>query len=429
MSATKNGNPKRAGSSPVEKLGPQEFTLLGKLTCALLGKAASKPFSLPSPLAKSSLLSDVLSSAMPDLLKLGEGIAALALQQEGDVHQRPQKLDFLFWEALIDAIEILESRQHLHEFRQKQGQSQEEEVQAVMREVASRIIDTVFSEEFSIPSQADQWACIDLALALDSRCSDAYFIVGSLQEKAGRHQLALIAYRTAMQLAAEAFGGEEELMKRDKQEVGLWYELEGRDYLRPRAALAALLWRLEKYPQAIAHYQATLKLNPSDNQGNRHALLCLLLEAGDDEALAGALTRFHFSDCDTAEPQDIAGTTWHYTNACWLYRRVSSGANTQEATQALQAAFKHNRYVPYMLLAPEGLPGLDSLSAYAKGDATEAATYVNMALKGWQRTPGALDWLEETARQTRLFRTGKGEQGLIVPRMTIHVIAEKDESR
>lgn len=368
-----------------------------------------------------ALLEDILSC--PDMLKLGEGIVPLCREREWDNEPRPQKPDILFWEAVNDAIEILESHSRS---RQKQGRSKPEEVEALMREVASRTIDDAFSDEFSIPSQADQRACVELALALNPRCSDAHLIVGMLQEKAGQHQLALIAYRTAMRLASETFGGEEALMKHEttaQQEAGLWYELEGRDYLRPRAALAALLWKLENYPQAIAHYQAMLNLNPSDNQGHRHALLCLLLEAGDDEALGEALARFHFSDRDAIEPRDRAGTIWHYTNACWLYRRGES--NRQEATRALQEAFKHNHYVPYMLLVPEGLPELDRLSAYSKGDGTEAAMYVNMALLGWQRTSGALDWLEETARATQLFRTGK--QGLIVPRMTINVLAEASD--
>ena len=80
-----------------------------------------------------------------------------------------------------------------------------------------------------------------------------------------------------------------------------------------------------------------------------------------------------------------------------------------------------------MLLTPEALPGLDRLSAYAKGDGTEAAMYVNMALKGWQKTRGALEWLEKTARETQLFQAGKGKQKWIAPRITISVIPSREE--
>ena len=175
--------------------------------------------------------------------------------------------------------------------------------------------------------------------------------------------------------------------------------------MRPRAALASLLWqKMGQLTEAIAHFQALLDLNPGDNQGNRDALLCCLLEAGDDEALGKALATWHFGTCETIEPQDIAGMVWHYTHACWLFRThppPAEGAVRNVATTALRKAFRYNQYVPRFLLAPQGLPGLDELAPYAHGDPTEAVMYTNLGLRGWQQITGALAWLETTARQAR----------------------------
>jgi hypothetical protein len=146
----------------------------------------------------------------------------------------------------------------------------------------------------------------------------------------------------------------------------------------------------------------------------RDALLCCLLEAGDDEALGKALADWHFDTRETIEPQDIAGTVWHYTHACWLFRTRPTTAldeGSQKATSALKKAFRHNQYVPRFLLAPQGLPQLHELAPYAHGDPTEAVMYSNLGLKGWQNTPGALAWLETTARQAQLVTTRQKRGG------------------
>src|SRR5437667_2040618 len=100
MSSTKK---KGIESNSAEKLGPDELTLLGEFTYALLYIRASKPFPLPSPLAEAGLLQDVLVSESLDMLKLGEWIQGLSVRQEED---SPQRLDFLFWKVLIEAIHM-----------------------------------------------------------------------------------------------------------------------------------------------------------------------------------------------------------------------------------------------------------------------------------------------------------------------------------
>jgi tetratricopeptide (TPR) repeat protein len=48
--------------------------------------------------------------------------------------------------------------------------------------------------------------------------------------------------------------------------------------MRARQGLAETLWRLKRYEEAIEHYRELLHLNPGDNQGNRYALLDLLIQ-------------------------------------------------------------------------------------------------------------------------------------------------------
>lgn len=347
----------------------------------------------------------------------------------------------LFWEALSEAVSILASGQHMRARGQElgwYGEGEPPEVRSIlMSDIAQNIIDGAFSDGFYSPPRHTQWPRVGFALALDEQCSDAYLISGVLQEETGQDQLALVAYETSMRLAAERFGGEEALVERfaNNKEEPLWYVTGGRHYLRPRSALAGLLWKLGEYKDAIAHYRAMLKLNPTDNQGNSDTLLCLLLEAGEDKALGTALKKFRTYTFSGGHTEVIADTIWHYTNACWRYRlwlkaqKTSESATAkQEADRALQGAFEHNRFVPMMLLAPEGLPALGELSHYSKGDGTEAAMYVNMALKAWQKIPGALKWLEEVAAQAHLLPDSKGKRKGTASKITINVVAQQEEN-
>jgi len=247
----------------------------------------------------------------------------------------------------------------------------------------------------------------------------------------GTYQLAELAYDTAAQIAAERFGGEEALFNRflNNREEPLWYVSGGRHYLRPRAALAALLWKQREYKQAKDLYQTLLKLNPPDNQGIRYELICLLLEAGDHRALASALKKTRWDTSQGGQREDVAGTIWHYTNALYRYRmfRAASSETLEhagsEATRALQEAFGQNRYVPLLLLAPAGLPKNEDLAGYSKGDATEATLYVNMSRRAWRSTPGALEWLEKMALGAHLLPT----RGKDIPRISINVVAQQPD--
>lgn len=366
-----------------------------------------------------------------ELLRLGEWVRDISLTLGSGFLTDPMEA-LLFHETLTDAINTLAARQSLREAMQRHSGQEEVAAPALpisLEDAAQQIIDRATASGFSSPPpEAEQAARIHFAQRLDPRCSDAYVAQGCLDERAGRYQDARAAYERAMALAAEKLGPAAFTeASRKTERLHFWYSCGTREYMRPRAALAYLLWqKMGRLTEAIAHFQAMLTLNPGDNQGNRDALLCCLLEAGDDEALGKALAAWHFDTRETIEPQDIAGTVWHYTHACWLFRTrppTASGEKSCAATAALRKAFRHNQYVSRFLLAPQGLPGLDELAPYAHGDPTEAVLYVNLGRRGWQNTPGALAWLETTARQARLLPTAhhRGRRGSII----VSVVAQR----
>ncbi len=240
-----------------------------------------------------------------------------------------------------------------------------------------------------------------LALQLDGDCADAYFILAEETARTPVEKQAL--YEQAMQAGERALGPEP-----FKQEVGsFWGILETRPYMRARFALAECLWEQGDHRAAIGHFQALLRLNPRDNQGVRYPLASCLLEAGDDAGFAALVKRWHRILAADA-PRDARNDPGidDYESAMWLYPRSLAAFRTHgagpEADRALARAVKRNRYVPAYLLGgrkpPKTLPAM-----YSPGSNEEAICYIDMGMRSWQRTPGALDWL---AQQTQRQRKG-----------------------
>ncbi len=343
------------------------------------------------------------------LLRLGECVRDLIVllgygYDASDLENR------LFREVEAEAITLLTSWQHMREFQRERQPDALPEVPLVpMEYLAETVINRAFSDGISPPPpEKEQLACIEVALLLDPTCSDAYLIQGTIAERKGDYEQAKSAYEKAMELAATKLGPDVfEESRRSKQEFHFWYSDGSRPYMRSRAALAYLLWRkMGLLQEAVAHFQAMLTLNPGDNQGNRYALLCCLLEAGDDEALEAALSTHRTYTDESGETIEITDTCWHYTHACWQFRHQpppSDDPLTGEATKALRQAFKYNKHVPRLLLHPDERVTSRLGRTYAPGDESEAAWYVDFSQKGWKQTPGALVWLEAVARQARLL--------------------------
>jgi tetratricopeptide (TPR) repeat protein len=312
----------------------------------------------------------------------------------------------LFREAVDMAVYILAGRQgaraSLKAFREQRGYGPPEYLPISLEDLAEQIIIHSGEKQRSMQEMRSR---AQFALKLDSTCVDAYLLEGDIAERQNHYQEARASYERAIQLSIEKLGPDA-FSKAASREIHFWYSTGTRSYMQARAALAYLLWqKFGRVQEAIEHFRAMLELNPGDNQGNRDAIICCLLEDGNDDALGEALQHYFLYTDEFGEKMDLRETCWHYTNACWKFRRVAHepGRSTREAAaKALRIAFTSNKHVPYFLLRPEALADYGEPHLYAHGDEREAVWYAGFALKSWQQTPGALDWLQAAARRHQL---------------------------
>jgi len=203
-----------------------------------------------------------------ELLRLGEWVRDVSLTLGGGSLIDPLEA-MLFHEALTDAIDTLSARQSMREAMQKHSGYEDVSAPALpisLEDSAQQIIDRAFADDFSgPPPQAEQAARIHFALSLDPHCSDAYVIQGCLDERAGRYQQAQAAYERAMELAAEKLDPDAFTeASRKAERIHFWYSSGTREYMRPRAALAYLLWRkMGQLKQALTHSRPCWTLTPA----------------------------------------------------------------------------------------------------------------------------------------------------------------------
>lgn len=165
------------------------------------------------------------------------------------------------------------------------------------------------------------------------------------------------------------------------EDVGhFWGILETRPYMRARLGLARVLKEMGQIDEAVEHSRELLRLNPSDNQGNRYVLLHLLMEHGRDEEAASLLDEY----------VEDGMAEWTYARALLAYRQHGA---SDEAGELLEAALKRNAFVPAYLLGrrriPKQLPAMIGL-----GDNNEAIACAADYKAIWKQTPGAHDWLK-----------------------------------
>ncbi len=208
------------------------------------------------------------------------------------------------------------------------------------------------------------------ALSLSAQCADAYVLLA--EEEADTRKRALELYKQGMDAGARALGAEY-----FRENVGyFWGLLETRPYMRARQGLAQTLWRLKRYEEAIEHYRELLRLNPGDNQGNRYALLNLLMQIGRNEEARTLLEQY----------RDEWSAVWLYSRALLEFQR--SGASAA-ARKSLKQALEENPYVPAYLMGQKKVPN----HYYGWGDESEAIYYVSEHLNYWRRISGAVEWL------------------------------------
>lgn len=211
------------------------------------------------------------------------------------------------------------------------------------------------------------------ALQLTADCADAYLLLADLGARSIREKLDLI--RQAIEAGRRALGEKE-----FKEAVGhFWMIKETRPFMRAMEQMAEIQWEIGAGDAAIEIWREMLRLNPNDNQGVRCSLLgCLLELQRNDEALE--LIR-----SDEGNPM----ADWVYGNALLTFRLEGDSAAAREK---LALAVKRNPHVSAYLSGakktPKRLPDYVSL-----GGESEAALYVEANVVGWEKTPGALEWL------------------------------------
>ncbi len=213
------------------------------------------------------------------------------------------------------------------------------------------------------------------ALKISPDCADAYVLLA--EETALNSCEAGKLYQRGVEAGERALG--EACFNENAGRF--WGILETRPYMRARAGLAQTLWVLGKHEAAVEHFRELLRLNPSDNQGNRYELLAHLLD----------LERYDEAEELLAQYEDDWMADWLYSRALVAFYRNGDSA---EARRRLKDALQENRHVPHYLLGRKRLP--QSLPGYLTwGGEDEAATYAARFFSGWQKIPGALDWLAE----------------------------------
>jgi tetratricopeptide (TPR) repeat protein len=223
------------------------------------------------------------------------------------------------------------------------------------------------------------------ALQISPDCADAYVLLA--EETAQSPREALQLYQQGVDAGRRALGPDA-----FEEAVGhFWGVTETRPYMRARAGLAECLVALGQWPDAIAHYQEMLRLNPGDNQGLRYNFLTLLLAAGELTQAADLLDQY---------TGDISAA-WTYSCALLAFARHG---DSDASRLALAAARTGNPHIPAYLAGSRRIPRYRP-PYVGIGDEAEAIWYAQDHRYAWLATPGAVDWLKRAnANETTIDR-------------------------
>lgn len=162
---------------------------------------------------------------------------------------------------------------------------------------------------------------------------------------------------------------------------GFWGFIETRPYMRARQMLAEALRAEGRLDEAVAEFEAMLKLNPSDNQGVRYNLLACYLAL---MRLDGAKKLFaKYKECEF--------------NAMFAWGRVLERLLMEDfpgAKKDLTVARKQNRHMEAYLTGRRKLPK-DQPDAYSPGSKEEALCFAESLFVAWNCHPAASKWLAE----------------------------------
>ncbi len=220
------------------------------------------------------------------------------------------------------------------------------------------------------------------ALSLSPQCADAYIILA--EDDAETLGKSLRYYRQAVRLTEPKLKGKGPL---DLEEIEDRYPSEIRPYLDAKEGLAHILTGLLKKADAVRHYQDILELIPEDPLYVRGKLLSLLLD----------LERVQEADRLLDDYPNPYNPDWQYTRALRLYQMQG---NSRRSRRALQRALESSPLVGDHLINPSYEEGDEGDGLIFGEMLKEAQSYRHNFRHLWQRTPGAIPWLED---QTRFY--------------------------
>jgi tetratricopeptide (TPR) repeat protein len=323
--------------------------------------------------------------SIPPLLEAMQGIKPKFNMAAYDLRARDA--------SMLAVTRLLEAREFT---------STEEMNEIVQREIKGRIPELPAPET---PLEEAQWLCYKAfeyrgrrrmqlakqALRISPDVPDAYCILAEQRgfDPAGACEL----YRQAVEAGRRGLGEE----PFNDPEFPFWGAVESRPYMRARQGLAEVLRGLGRKEEAVAEFQALLKLNPRDNQGIRYELAPLLLELNRLDELDELLSGDDFRGDESAE--------WAYVRALLAFRR---GAGSAKAATEIRAAIGSNPHVPKYLLGRAEMPPSPP-PYFSPGDEREAMIVATSQKALWEQTGGALDWLDKCKRQ--INRNAKQPRG------------------
>ncbi len=219
------------------------------------------------------------------------------------------------------------------------------------------------------------------AIQICPDCADAYAL---LAERTADASKAIELYAKAVDAGTRTLGPD----RFTEDEGEFWGHVDTRPYMRARCGLAQCLQTTGRLQEAAGHYQALLRLNPGDNQGVRHFLIPLLVELGDDAAASDLLNEY----------EDDTASSLAFTRVLLHFR---AEGDTKAARESLRTAAKANPHVIGFLTDLKSLPARMP-SSYTIGSEEEAVICIQEILSAWDASPGAVQWLHDCEKRTRL---------------------------
>ncbi len=215
------------------------------------------------------------------------------------------------------------------------------------------------------------------ALSHSQQCAAAYLILA--EDDADTLGKSLTYYQQAARLAASQLAGQGPLAPDTLMDSPISVI---HTYLNAKEGLAHTLDAMGKKADAVRHYQEVLQLVPEDPYYIRGRLLPLLLILG----------RVREADRLLEDYPDSYNPDWLYTRALRLFQQKG---NTRHSRQVLQQALESNPLIADQLINPglgeEEAPDIIPLAEMKE----ESHSYRKHFLFLWQRTPGAIRWLEK----------------------------------